>query len=470
MSDKSNLAADTRVWPLLRSERNWSSWRLGIALATAAAATWCYLIGGYAGYYLNFFQGGLTLTAGSMIGMLLVALAAGPTCVRFGIESVASTKPQFGSKGWVIPAGMQFLSIVGWNAMLLIFFAKSLTQLLSVLGWLPPGIGSVQITPFTTLIACVIVFAVLLWGASGVTHLSNILVAHVFVGLWMLYLLVSHRWPELVSAKPTLAHADPAWNFATGVEIGITSLLSWWAYVGALIRMAPDGRKVAVPVMVGMGLPVPLLSLIGTAGVLVLKDSDPSVWLRNVGGPTYAVIALSFVAAANFGTAIAGVYASAIGLRNFRCLEKVSWSVVLLISILPVALLGMFIPDLVFNEFGTILALIGVCFSPLCGIQIADYFFLRRRQIDVRAIFLGRPGSPYYFLRGINPAAVIALVSGIGLYVYLLNPLTYESHGPYRFMTASLPTTCAAGLVYIVLSKLFIIRAGLGAYPSDKRV
>jgi len=44
------------------------------------------------------------------------------------------------------------------------------------------------------------VFFVLLWGASGITHLSNILVAHVFVGLWMLYLLVSRRWPDLIAA------------------------------------------------------------------------------------------------------------------------------------------------------------------------------------------------------------------------------------------------------------------------------
>ena len=104
MTEIREAAADTGVWPLLRRERTWSPWRLGIALATAAAATWCYLIGEYAGYYLNFFQGSLALTAGSMIGMLLVLLAAGPTCIRFGIESVASTKPQFGSKGWVIPA------------------------------------------------------------------------------------------------------------------------------------------------------------------------------------------------------------------------------------------------------------------------------------------------------------------------------------------------------------------------------
>lgn len=469
MQQKREAAADTSVWPLLRSERTWSPWRLGIALATAAAATWCYLIGGYAGNYLNFFQGSLALTAGSMIGMLLVLLAAGPICIRFGIESVASTKPQFGTRGWIIPALMQLLSIIGWNAMLLIFFAKSLTQLLSVLGWLPPGLGALQLTPFTTLIACTIVFLVLLWGASGVTHLSNILVAHVFVGLWMLYLLVSRRWPELITAHPALAQPDPVWNYTTGIEIGICSLVSWWAYIGALIRMAPDGRNIVVPVMVGMGLPVPLLSLIGVAGVLVLKDSDPSSWLRNVGGHVYAIIALSFVAAANFGTAIAGVYASAIGLRNFRLLQKLPWLVVLLLTILPVALLGMFVPELVFNRFGTILALIGVCFAPLCGIQIADYFFLRRGHIDVRAIYETHAGSPYYFWKGVNPAAIAAVVVGIALYVYLLNPLTYESHGPYRFLTASLPTALVSALVYIAITQLLVVRAGRGGYLPDTR-
>jgi NCS1 family nucleobase:cation symporter-1 len=465
MSEIREPAADTGVWPLLRRERTWSPWRLGIALATAAAATWCYLIGEYAGYYLNFFQGSLALTAGGMIGMLLVLLAAGPICTRFGIESVASTKPQFGSKGWVIPGLMQLLSIIGWNAMLLIFFAKSLTQLLSVLGWLPVGFGAMQIVPFTTLIACAIVFFVLLWGASGVTHLSNVLVAHVFVGLWMLYLLVSHRWPELIAAKPALAHSDPVWNYTTGIEIGICSLLSWWAYIGALVRMAPDGRKVAVPVMVGMGLPVPILSLIGMAGILVLKDSDPSSWLRNVGGHLYAVVALSFVAAANFGTAIAGIYASAIGLRNFRRLEKLPWLVVLLVTITPVAFLGVFVPEFVFNRFGTILALIGVCFAPICGIQIADYYVLRRRQIDIRAIYETKPGSPYYFWAGFNPAAVLALLVGVGVYAYLLNPLTYESRGPYRFLTASLPTTLLSALVYIAITRLLVARADRGGYP-----
>ena len=458
--------SDKDAWPLVRNERTWGPWKLGIALATAAAATWCYLIGEYVGQYLNFFQGSLALTAGSMIGMLLVLLAAGPTCIRYGIESVASTRPQFGSRGWIVPSLMQVVSIVGWNSLLLIFFAKSLSQLLGVLGWVSAETASTRIVPLATAAACALVFVVLLRGAAGVSRIANFLVLHVLIGLWMLYLLVSHRWPELRAAKPAMASPDSLWNYTTGVEIGISSLLSWWAYIGAMIRMAPDGRTVAVPVMLGMGAPVPLLSLIGIAGILVLKSSDPSEWLRTVGGPLYAVFALSFVAAANLGTAMAGIYASAIGLRNFRSLERLPWWALLLVTILPVALVGVTIPDLFFAGFGVFLAFIGVGFAPLCGIQIADYYVLRRRRIDIRAVYDRSATGGYAFWGGFNPAALLALAGGCALYIWLLNPLTYVSHGPYRFLTASLPAAFVAGLIHVLLTRGFVMPARRGSYPA----
>ena len=102
--------------------------------------------------------------------------------------------------------------------------------------------------------------------------------------------------------------------------------------------------------------------------------SDPAEWLRVVGGPAYAIVSLTFVTAANFGTTMTGIYASAIGLRNFAALEQRTWSTLLLITIAPVALVGMFIPELFFARFGNFLALLGVGFAPLCGIQIVDYF------------------------------------------------------------------------------------------------
>ena len=453
---------DESAWPLFPAERTWSPLRLAVTLVTASAATWCYLIGESVGGYLGFVRGALALTAGCMIGMLLVLMAAGPPSVRFGIDSIAGTKPQFGSRGWVVPAALQAVSIIGWNSLLIIFFAKSAIQLAAALGLLPPGTGA-ALVPLLTLFACTLIFVVLRRGATGVSAVSNVLVAHVFVGLWMLYLLVSRRWPELVAAQAASASADPLWNYTTGFELGIVTTLSWWPYIGAMIRMAPNGRAVVLPVLLGMGAPVPLLSFIGLAGVLVLKSSDPAQWLRTVGGPGYAIVALCFVTAANFGTAIAGIFASTVGLRNFASLEKRSWTTLLVLTIGPVALVGALIPELFFAKFGSFLAFIGVAFAPLCGIQIVDYYLLRRRRLDLRAIFDGSPGSPYFFWHGFNPAALVALAAGCAAYILLLNPLTYASWGPYRFLTASLPSALVAGLVHALGTRL-VRRAGRGGY------
>jgi len=457
------IEADKSAWPLLRQERTWGPWQLGISLATAAAATWCYIIGEYVGYYLNFLRGFASLAAGSMIGMLIVALAAGPICLRFGVDSIASSKPSFGSRGWMLPAALQQISIVGWNSLLLIFFAKSTTQLLIALNIISDG-DSIFLVPATIFVACSLVFIFLLKGSGGVDRISKILVAHVFVGFWMLYILLSKRWGDLTAAVPSSASPDPLWNYTTGVEIGIVSLLSWWPYIGAMIRMAPRGRTAAAPIMIGMGAPVPLLSMIGIAGILVLQVSDPAQWMRTIGGPVYGVIALLFVAAANLGTAVAGVYASAIGLRHFPTMERRSWPVLLLLTICPVVLVGLFIPELFFANFGAFLAFIGVAFAPLCGIQIADYYVLRRRDINIRAIYIGGPGSAYRFWGGINPAALIAMAAGCGTYLYLLNPLTYVSRSPYDVTTASLPAVLIAGIVHVLATWIIVKPASKGGY------
>jgi nucleobase:cation symporter-1, NCS1 family len=110
-----------------------------------------------------------------------------------------------------------------------------------------------------------------------------------------------------------------------------------------------------------------------------------------------------------------------------------------------------------------LLALIGVAFAPLCGIQIVDYFVLRRGRIDIRAIYADEPRQPYYFWRGVNPAAMIALAAGCLTYIALLNPLSYGSTAPYPYLTASLPSAAAAALAYF-LGSVLVIRAGRGGY------
>ncbi|WP_420722819.1 purine-cytosine permease family protein [Hwanghaeella sp. LZ110] len=464
MTDTSKDSADESNWPLVKSERTWGRIELGIVLLVAASATWCYIIGEYVGYYLNLKQGFATMTAGAMIGMLLVTLAVVPAATRYGIDSIVAARPQFGSRGWIITVFLQYASIIGWNSLLLIFFGKSVVQLLLTTGLVGEGATDV-ILPVATLVACAVVYGVLLTGKSGIERASNILFFFIVgVGLWMVYLLLTQNGAAVAEAKPAYASGDIQWDYVTGIEIGIVSLLSWWPYIGAMVRVAPNASTASMPAMLGMGLPVPLLSLIGLAAILALETSDPSAWMVQLGGTFYGTIALVFVIAANLGTAIIGVYATAVGLKSVPGIGKLSWKVTLLLALVPVALIGVVVPDLFFNNFGTFLAFIGVFFAPLCGIQIVDYLILRKQRLSVRGLYDGSSTAPYYYWGGFNPAALLAMAAGFVTYVYLLDPLTYVSKTPYEVLTASLPSAVIGGLVFWVLTLVLVKPAQKGGY------
>jgi NCS1 family nucleobase:cation symporter-1 len=463
MSDNTQ-GVDQSGWPLTAADRHWTQAQLFVVLLVAAAATWCYIIGEYVGYYLNLKMGFAAMTAGSMIGMLLVTLAVVPTATRYGIDSIAAAKPQFGNRGWMITVFLQYASIIGWNSLLLIFFGKSVAQLLATLG-LADAESSGLIVRIVSAIACLGVFLVLLRGATGLERVSMVLFFFIVgIGLWMTWMLLTNQSEAIAAAKPSAASGNLQWDYVTGLEIGIVSLLSWWPYIGSMVREAPNAHTATLPSMLGMGLPVPILSLVGLAAILALQVSDPSAWLVQLGGATYGVIALLFVIAANFGTALAGVYATGIGLRQVPALASTSWSVILLMGLLPVAAVSILVPDLFFSNFGTFLAFIGVFFAPLCAIQIVDYFLLRGQRINIRGIYQQGPGTPYQYWGGFNPAAILGMTAGFFTYLYLLNPVSYASNSPYESLTASLPTAFVGGLVYLLVTLILVKPAGKGDY------
>ena len=463
MSEKTQ-SVEQSGWPLTTHDRHWTQWQLFVVLVVAACATWCYIIGEYVGYYLNMRMGFAAMTAGSMIGMLLVALAVVPTATRYGVDSIASATPQFGNRGWIITVFLQYASIIGWNSLLLIFFGKSVAQLLATLGVTTADNADIVIR-LSTALACITVFVVLLRGATGLEQVSKILFFFIVgIGTWMTWLLLTHQADAIAAAKPSSSSGNLQWDYVTGIEIGIVSLLSWWPYIGAMVRELPNAHTATLPTMLGMGLPVPLLSLVGLAAILALQVSDPSEWMVKLGGSIYGVIALIFVIAANLGTALAGIYATGIGLRQVPGFSKLSWNVIILMGLVPVFAIGMFIPDLFFDNFGTFLAFIGVFFAPLCAIQIVDYFLLRGQRINIRGVYQRGEGTPYAYWYGFNPAAILGMAAGFATYLFLLNPVTYASHWPYEYLTASLPTAFVGGLVYLIVTLLIVKPAGKGDY------
>lgn len=452
-------------WPLRPSERRWNRKSLFVVLMVAASATWCYIIGEYVGYYLPLWPGFLAMTAGAMIGMLLVTLAVVPTSSRFGVDSIKAAIPQFGHNGWIVTVTLQYLSIIGWNALLLIFFGRSVSRFLNAIGLGDENLATI-VVPIATLAACLLVFVILMRGANGLERVSMLLFAFIVgVGAWLIIMLIINEGDALAVALPAYA-SDKQLDFQYGIEIGLVSLLSWWPYIGSMTREARSPSIAAAPSMLGMGLPVPILSFVGLAAILVLETSDPSGWLTEIGGSFFGALALLFIIAANFGTAVAGLYASTVGIKAVPFLARASWNVALLISILPVIVIGIFFPNWVFDNFGTFVAYIGVFFAPLCGIQIIDYFLLRRGRISIRGLYIKGPDAPYSYWFGINPAAIVGMAVGVYVYLYLLNPITYEIKDPFALVGASVPAAALAAVAYAVVTLVVVRPLRKGGYRS----
>ena len=177
-------------WPLTMRDRHWTQWQLFVVLLVAAAATWCYIIGEYVGYYLNLKMGFAAMTAGSMIGMLLVTLAVVTVATRYGVDLIAGATPQFGNRGWLLTVFLQYASIIGWNSLLLIFFGKSVAQLLTTLG-VTTAESAGTLVRASTALACIAVFVVLLGGATGLERVAKVLFFFIVgIGVWMTWLLL----------------------------------------------------------------------------------------------------------------------------------------------------------------------------------------------------------------------------------------------------------------------------------------
>jgi NCS1 family nucleobase:cation symporter-1 len=465
MNTRATREAIEGTWPVLPKERTWGVWGLTAVAISAGVAAWSYIIGGFVAYYLDAVMGTYAMIAGSLVGMFFVVMATIPASTKYGVDTITASRPQFGSKGATFSIILQYASILGWNCLLLILLGRATGRIALAAGWVQEsGVG--MISAAGSLVAITVSWLLLRKGANSIRNYSYyISIIVTSLALWILYKLIAGIGIEAILAgKPLASSGDRLWDYTAGFEVLVASVLSWWPYMGGIVRMVPSARQAAWPAMLCMGLPTGVISLIGLYSALVTGDADPTAWLIQFGGVKLGIAALLFLAVANIGTAVVGAYVASIGLKQVRVLQKgISWNGITFVVLLPVAIIAVFLPNLFFDNTGTFFAFLGVFFAPVCGIQIADYFFLRGQKLNPLGLYDNSKGSPYYFIGGVNPAAVLGVIAGFCCYVYLLNPVSYVSHAAFKYTSASIPALLISGLVYYVATRLFVSK-NMGDY------
>lgn len=175
---------------------------------------------------------------------------------------------------------------------------------------------------------------------------------------------------------------------------------------------------------------------------------DPVAVIAKIESPIAAILGAIGVILATLTTNIAAnIVAPANGITNISP-KRISYKMgVIITGILAVAIMPWKIMESGFNFFG-FLGNYGIMLGPLAAIYIADYYIVKKRNIDVMALFQGEKGR-YWYTNGVNYKAIITwVVSCIlpfgGIFVPSL--LFFNQNG-YIFSFAT------AFILYVLLMK-----------------
>ncbi len=221
----------------------------------------------------------------------------------------------------------------------------------------------------------------------------------------------------------TLAKAERPSRLRTFL-FWLTAMVGFWATMSISIaditRYARRQKSQIAGQLIGLpgtmvlysfvGIFVTCASLINFNDILVGEDApwDPVSLIARFQAPVVVIIAQIFMLIATLSTNIAAnVIAPANAFAN-AFPKRVSFRVGGVIT----GLIGIAIcPWWLLNEISGLLIFVSGLLGPVLGILIADYFFVRKTDLELAELY--KPNGRYRYGRGFNPAALIALAAGV---------------------------------------------------------
>lgn len=451
------IRATESSFPLPLRQRNWSVFVLGGVATSAAVATWSFVIGGSVSSYVDAKMGIAAMMAGGLIGQFLLTLASSPWSTKYGIESVASTKPQLGIRGSALGLLALYGTVIGWNTVLMIFFGRSLAEVAIILHLVPEHSRDTVAT-IGAVAGIVIVWALVARGVKSLKAVGPaVALGLAAISIWLIYLVIhANGLPEIFSAAPRDPAPSRLQNYTTVIEILIASTFGWWGYMGGMMRMVDKARKTILPSMFGLGFSWIAVAMVSLFAGLTTGEPDPTIWVRDVAGNFGAVVIMVFIAMCNLSSALVGTYATTLAVKQtIPSSAKVRWGLVSAVVLTPPIFIIIFFPDPFFNNIDVFMAFLGVTIGPIVGLQIADWYVMRRgKTLQVSDLYIESKDSKYWYVNGFNLYGIASLLLGALTYLAILNPYTLiPNSNVFQYTTATLPAVFIAGLSYVIFMK-----------------
>jgi putative hydroxymethylpyrimidine transporter CytX len=414
------------IQPIGKPDRNLGGvdfFLLWAGVAVSLAEIWA---GGFLAP-MGFWMGLWAILLGHLIGNTFMALG-GVLGSDHGIMAMVSVRPSFGIRGSNLAAVLNIIQLIGWASIMLIIGGRAGAAL-------GQPVGGLLASNHFWIIS--IGLGTLVWALYTGRPIWKVMQTCAVIGLLLVIILMT--WVSLRQFGSGIAVEPPEpMPFMIGLDLVIAMPISWMPLVADYSRSARRTGKAFWNTWWGYFIVSSWMYLLGLLATLVTGESDPGMLiLQTMGRIGMAVPALIMVVFSTITSDFPDVYSATCSMLNIS--QRISARTVMWIAGILSILVALVFP---MEQYENFLLFIGAMFVPLFGVVLTDYFLLRRRRLDLAAIY--QPGGAYWYTKGFNIVALVAWAVGFAVFETIA-VMKYPVGG-------SLPSLLAAGIIYYVLS------------------
>lgn len=324
---------------------------------------------------------------GTVLGSVLLALSAVPGA-ETGAPAMVLLRGLLGRRGSWAPTALNVAQCIGWAAVEILVIAD----------------GAAKIVPQVPRTAFVV--------AAGAAATGLALYPLGFVrtlrryAVWLVLAATAYLFLE-VARHGIAAPAHGSWQqFWLAVDLVVALPISWAPLAADYSRHSRSPRAAFGGTLAGFAPAAIVYFLLGVLAVAAVPQAgdDPigALLAMPVGAAAVAILVLD-----ELDEAFANLYSTALSAQNIRpALDRRTVAVAVGVVSTGLALAT----DI--TQYENFLLLIGSVFVPLLAVLLVDYFLLRRRSWDVRAVAPERPAMAIPWLAGfvvyqlLNPGTV----------------------------------------------------------------
>lgn len=408
------------IAPTTIAQRTWNTYHIAALWIGMCVCIPTYMLAsGLIAGGMNWWQALATITLGNIIVLIPMILNA-HAGTKYGIPFPVLARASFGTIGSNVPALLRAVVACGWFGIQTWIGGQAINAMLVVLA---PAWADFTVGPwvsFTVFWAMNVYFIVK--GTESIRWLESVSAPFlILVGLGLLAwaYIGGGGWGPILSQPSKFETVGEFWKFFVP---SLTGMVGFWATLSLNIpdfsRYAVSQRSQVLGQALGLPTTMALYSFIGvsvtSATVIIFGEPiwDPVVLLSKFENPIIIFLSLISLIVATLTTNIAAnVVSPANDFANLLP-KKINFVRGGLIT----AILGIvMMPWKLLEDYGTYIFgwLVGYSsfLGPIAGVLIADYFIVRKGELNVRDLYLR--GGEYEYSKGFNPKAILALAAGV---------------------------------------------------------